>query len=247
MASPPISSADAAVPRTSSWPLRLALITLVAAILVIAAGPLTAAGAPWQLGLALFALGGLVAGVGALIVAVYALRKRGPSALMGVAAVAGLIAFGVLALKIAEGRSVPRIHDITTDTRDPPPFQALLAERGENVSPAAYDGEAVAAAQRTAYPDLTGVLLTEDPAAAFDKALAATREMGWRIVLADAAAGRIEAVATVPWWGFKDDVVVRVRPDAGGSRVDVRSKSRVGEGDMGVNAERIRAYLAKLS
>lgn len=246
MASPPISSV-AAASAASPWPMRVALITLVAVVLVIAAGPLIAAGLPWMLGLALFALGGLAAGIGALAVAVYALRKRGPSAVMGVAAVAGLIAFGVVAAKIAEGRDVPRIHDITTDTRDPPPFQALLAERGENVSPAAYDGEAVAAAQRTAYPDLTGVLMTEAPAVAFDKALAATREMGWRIVLADAAAGRIEAVATVPWWGFKDDVVVRVRPDAGGSRVDVRSKSRVGEGDVGVNAERIRAYLAKLS
>ena len=241
MASPPISTAS-----PSSWPMRLAVIALVAAVLVIAAGPLTAAGTPWQLGIALFALGGLIAGVAAVIVAVYALRRRGPSVLMGVAAVAGLIAFGVVAAKIVEGRGVPSIHDITTDTRDPPQFQALIAERGEDVSPAAYDGELVAAAQRTAYPDLVGVLLSEAPTAAFDRALAATRDMGWRVVLADAAGGRIEAVATVPWWGYKDDVVVRVRSDAGGSRVDVRSKSRVGQGDLGVNAARIRAYLAKL-
>jgi len=242
MASSPISTA-----APSSWPLRLAVITLVAAVLVIAAGPLTAAGVPFQICLLLFAIGGFVAGVGALIVAIFAIRRRGPNALMGVAAVAGLIAAGVVAAKIVEGGNYPRIHDITTDTRDPPPFQALIAERGENVSPAAYDGETTAAAQRTAYPDLVGVLLSEAPAAAFDRALAATRDMGWRVVLADAAAGRIEAVATVPWWGFKDDIVVRVRPDAGGSRVDVRSKSRVGQGDMGVNADRIRAYLAKLS
>lgn len=243
MVSQPISTPAS---RSSPWPIRVAFITLVAAALVIAAGPLTAAGAPFQIGLALFALGGLVAGIGAVVTAIYALRKRGPSVLMGIAAVSGLIAFGVLAAKIAEGRSVPSIHDITTDTRNPPPFQALLAERGESASPAAYDGEVAAAAQRTAYPDLTGVLLSEAPTAAFDRALAATRDMGWRIVLADAAAGRIEAVATVPWWGFKDDVVVRVSPDAGGSRVDVRSKSRVGRGDLGVNAARIRAYLAKL-
>jgi hypothetical protein len=242
MASSPISTV-----APSPWPLRLAIITLVAAVLVIAAGPLTAAGAPFQIGLLLFAIGGFVAGVGALIVAIFAIRRRGPKALMGVAAVAGLIAAGVVAAKIVEGGKYPRIHDITTDTRDPPPFQALIAERGENVSPAVYDGETTAAAQRTAYPGLVGVLLSEAPAAAFDRALAATRDMGWRVVLADAAAGRIEAVATVPWWGFKDDIVVRVRPDAGGSRVDVRSKSRVGQGDMGVNADRIRAYLAKLS
>jgi uncharacterized protein (DUF1499 family) len=70
--------------------------------------------------------------------------------------------------------------------------------------------------------------------------------MGWTIVAAEPAAGRIEATATTRWLGFKDDVVVRIRPDAGGSRVDVRSVSRVGKSDLGTNARRIREYLGRL-
>ncbi|HJR53568.1 MAG TPA: DUF1499 domain-containing protein, partial [Gemmatimonadota bacterium] len=59
--------------------------------------------------------------------------------------------------------------------------------------------------------------------------------------------GRIEATATTPWFGFKDDVVVRIRPEAGGSRVDVRSVSRVGRSDVGTNARRIEEYLEIVS
>jgi uncharacterized protein (DUF1499 family) len=70
--------------------------------------------------------------------------------------------------------------------------------------------------------------------------------MGWEIVAADAAAGRIEATDTTFWFGFKDDVVIRVEADGAGSRIDVRSVSRVGVGDVGANARRIRAYLRAL-
>jgi hypothetical protein len=76
----------------------------------------------------------------------------------------------------------------------------------------------------------------------FAKALAASRAMGWEIVAQDPANGRIEAVATTFWFGFKDDVTVQVR----GERVDIRSKSRVGRGDAGTNAQRIRAFRAEL-
>ena len=71
--------------------------------------------------------------------------------------------------------------------------------------------------------------------------------MGWQIVREDPSAGRIEAVATTFWFGFKDDVLIRVSADAGGSRIDVRSKSRVGKGDLGTNAQRIRAYQKRLN
>jgi uncharacterized protein (DUF1499 family) len=70
--------------------------------------------------------------------------------------------------------------------------------------------------------------------------------MRWEVVAADAAAGRIEATATTPWFGFRDDIVVRIVPADGGSRVDVRSVSRVGKGDLGVNARRIREFLGRL-
>jgi uncharacterized protein (DUF1499 family) len=78
------------------------------------------------------------------------------------------------------------------------------------------------------------------------RALDAARSLGWEVVASDAATGRIEATATSRWFGFKDDVVVRIRPEGAGSRVDVRSMSRVGVGDLGANAERVREFLAKL-
>lgn len=90
------------------------------------------------------------------------------------------------------------------------------------------------------------VVLNAPAREAFTRARAAAEAMGWQIVSADAAAGRIEAVATTFWFGFKDDVVVRITPQGAASRIDVRSKSRVGRGDAGTNARRIRAYLKRL-
>jgi uncharacterized protein (DUF1499 family) len=106
----------------------------------------------------------------------------------------------------------------------------------------------MAAAQRAAYPDLRPLAVDRAPADAFDSALAAAREMGWQIIATDAALGRIEATASTPWFGFNDDVVIRVTSvEGGGSRIDIRSASRIGRGDLGANARRIRAYLAKVA
>jgi uncharacterized protein (DUF1499 family) len=141
------------------------------------------------------------------------------------------------------GPPAPPIHDITTDTQDPPEYVAVLPRRADAPNPTEYAGERVAAQQRDAYPDLQPALLDVAPSEAFERALAAVHEMGWELVEADAAAGRIEATDTTFWFGFKDDVVIRIRPADGGSRVDVRSLSRIGVGDAGTNARRIRAYL----
>jgi uncharacterized protein (DUF1499 family) len=127
---------------------------------------------------------------------------------------------------------------------DPPVFVALLAVRNAAPNGADHGGAEVAAAQARGYPDIKPHLLALAREQAFDRALAAGRAMGWEIVEANVAAGRIEATATTAWFGFKDDVVVRVTPQPNGSRVDVRSLSRVGIGDIGANAARIRAYLA---
>jgi len=113
--------------------------------------------------------------------------------------------------------------------------------------PVTYAGEATAKQQLAGYPELRPALLSASVPAAFDTALAAARQMGWDIVATDPAAGRFEATATTPWFGFKDDIVVRVTPRESGSRVDVRSLSRVGRGDLGANARRIRDYVAKLA
>lgn len=140
----------------------------------------------------------------------------------------------------------PPIHDIATDTEDPPRFVKVLALRKSAPNPPAYGGPEVAEQQKRAYPDLAPLMLGLPPERAFGRALEAARAMGWAIADADEARGRIEATAVTPVCRFKDDVVVRVRAQGDGARVDVRSVSRVGVGDLGANARRIREYLARL-
>jgi uncharacterized protein (DUF1499 family) len=141
---------------------------------------------------------------------------------------------------------VPPIHDITTDTEDPPQFVALLPVRQNTPNGPEYGGKKIASQQKTAYPDIQPHQLAITPAAAFDRALRAARNMGWEIIAAVSQEGRIEATATTRWFRFKDDVVIRVKPLGTGSRVDVRSKSRLGRSDLGANAKRIRAYLREI-
>ena len=146
-------------------------------------------------------------------------------------------------------KSVPFIHDITTDTVNPPAFIAVVAAReADGANPHDYAGETVARQQECGYPDLTSLLADADPATTYDRALEVAEGMEWEIVAADRALGRIEATDTSTWYGFKDDIVIRVlAADSGpGSRVDVRSLSRVGRSDVGINAARIRAYLDAL-
>jgi uncharacterized protein (DUF1499 family) len=144
-------------------------------------------------------------------------------------------------------RTVPPIHDVTTDTEHPPAFVAILERRRGTPNPAEYDGPEVAAQQKRGYPDLGPVTLTAPPDRVLSAAEATARALGWEIVAVVPAEGRLEATATTMWFGFKDDVVVRVTPSGPGSRVDVRSKSRLGRSDLGANAKRIRAFLAALS
>jgi uncharacterized protein (DUF1499 family) len=141
---------------------------------------------------------------------------------------------------------VPRIHDISTDTDNPPRYVAVLPLRKGAENPADYSAE-VAAQQKKAYPDIAPAMLDAPPAQAFARAERAARAMGWDIVAAAPADLRIEATDTTLLFGFKDDIVVRVAPSGNGSRVDVRSLSRVGKSDFGVNANRIRKFLRQLA
>jgi uncharacterized protein (DUF1499 family) len=147
----------------------------------------------------------------------------------------------------AVARQTPQIHDITTDAGDPPEFMAILPLRAKAPNPADYGGPEVAALQRAAYPDVKPLTLFTPPDRAFGRALAVARSMGWTIMEKDRQDGRIEAIDRTIWFGFTDDIVIRVRPENDGSRVDIRSVSRVGNGDMGTNAARIRKFLRKLS
>lgn len=147
--------------------------------------------------------------------------------------------------QLQAAKSLPPIHDISTDTEHPPEFVAILPLRKDAPNSTEYGGAALAAQQHQAYADVQPLLLELAPPAAFDRALAAARRMGWEIAGTDATTGRVEATATTFWFGFKDDVVVRVsQADSGHSRIDARSVSRVGQSDLGANAARIRQYLA---
>jgi len=228
------------------WTTRIARATMVVALLVLLAGPATKFGfLPWQAGLGIFALAALLAGIGGLFSVVSLLRRRGGLVAM-IAAAAGIAAFAVLMATVVAARAVPPINDITTDPVNPPMFVTITAAtRGADAAPLSYD-PSFAAQQTAAYPEVRPLVVESPPAEVFPKLLAAAKAMDWEIVSSDQANGRIEATATVPWWGFKDDIVVVMSPDGNGTRVDVRSKSRVGKSDLGVNAERIQEYLGRI-
>ena len=228
------------------------LLAGLAAVGVLLAGPGYRFGW-WDLGPA-FTLLRRGAQLGALAVAVslvaliasWAGRSRGRLGLTALALVVALAAFAIPWRMQAQARRVPPIHDVTTNPEDPPAFVAVLARRAGARNPVEYGGPAVAAQQRRAFPDLLPLDLAVSPERAFPAVETAARGLGWEIVEAVPAEGRLEATATTPWFGFKDDVVVRVRARGAGSRVDVRSLSRVGVGDLGVNAARVRAFLDRL-
>lgn len=229
---------------------------ILLALALLAAGAVAASGFGARLGLWDFRAGFAIlrasayAGVAVAALSLVALvlpRVRAGHAF----ALAGALLVAVAAATLPlywqhTARAVPPINDITTDLDDPPAFVALLPLRAGAPVGAHYPGPDTARQQREGYPDLHPFSTPRAPRDAFAKALAAARGMGWRIVAADEAAGRIEATATTPWFGFTDDVVVRIAPSGSGSRIDVRSVSRVGRSDLGANARRIRAYLAAL-
>lgn len=158
---------------------------------------------------------------------------------LGLLAAVAAVPVGYL---LSAGR-VPPIHDITTDPDDPPRFVAVLPRRRGAPNTAEYGGAALAAQQRAGYPDLRPARFAAAPDVVFARATEVARSLGWEIVAAAPAEGRLEATDRTRWFGFRDDVVVRVRPDGAGTRVDVRSVSRVGRSDLGTNARRIRRFL----
>jgi len=142
---------------------------------------------------------------------------------------------------------LPWIHDITTDPIDPPRYEALARLRPRDANPVLYAGLYAAEQQRTAYPDIGPLGTNATAQAAYDAALTVVNKRRWRVVDARAPAGRreghIEAVARTPIMGFRDDVVIRVRGEPDGARIDARSSSRYGSFDFGTNASRIRGLI----
>jgi uncharacterized protein (DUF1499 family) len=136
-------------------------------------------------------------------------------------------------------RTYPPINDISTDTKDPPVFWDMP-------NPTEYPGAETAVLQRAAYPDLAPLILSIAPERAYALAMALAKDNGWEIVADKPDEGRIEAVERSFLYGFRDEIIIRIAASDGGARVDLRSRSRVGRIDRGVNAKRIRAFLATL-
>ncbi len=189
----------------------------------------------------------IVALLMAVISPVFSRGKRLKSLAAAIPAfVIGFAVIVILANLWIKSRSVPPIHDITTDIVNPPQFSALLPLRGGATNPPVYGGPSVAMKQLQAYPDIKPLVLELSPDQAFDAALRTARKMGWDIINADKANGRIEATDTTFWFGFTDDIVIRVTPAGQRSIIDLRSESRVGRSDLGKNAERIRKFMQQL-
>lgn len=223
------------------------LVSAVAGLLALFSGP------AYRLGL--FSLPaafnvlrwGVYAGlVGLLLAGVALWRARGRSALGAMALVLALVVVGVPLRFQRLAASVPPIHDITTDTANPPAFDAVVALRKDAPNSLEYSQD-VARQQREAYPDVKPLVLEMPAAQVFDRAVGAAHDQGWEVVVVNADTWRIEATDTTTFFGFKDDVVVRLTPMDSRTVVDVRSVSRVGRSDVGANARRIRRYLAALA
>ncbi len=191
-----------------------------------------------------FAAGALVIG---LIAVILNWRKGWPArraALLGFLIALGFV--GSLAVRVMMAGAAPMLHDATTDLADVPQFEAI-ALPGDNLR--GFENEAAwVEAHREGYPELRSVVLDRPVARTIKDAEALARERGWTIRDVSPEEGRLEATAYASYIRFEDEVVIRVRPDgADRSLVDMRSTSRVGIGDLGVNADRIQDFLEDLA
>lgn len=228
----------------SKLPLLLAALALLA--LLIAGPGVRLELWDFRFGLRLMqyaAYAGLGAGALALIGLLWPRVRRQGAGLLSVALAIGLVVVILPWLQLRQARSVPPIHDISTDLEQPPAFSAIVELRGADSNPLDRADPALPDQQRAAYPDVRPALIPEAPEIAFERARDVAQTLGWQIVSADPTALTIEATDNTLWFGFKDDVVIRIRPEGDGSRIDLRSVSRVGRSDVGANARRIRAFL----
>lgn len=246
--------------RIARFGLGIVLAGLAAAAL---AGPASQWGLwTFRTGFAIvrWAVYGVAAGGVLALLSLVGAAVRGGSVLRHSALALGAIVIAAIAIYIPYAASRPGnppIHDITTDIDNPPVFVDVLplreATRATNTAEYKREwprGEGfinVPELQKQAFPEIQPVILDVPPSEAFTRAADAVREMGWTVVAEKPAEGRIEAYDRTAWFGFVDDVVIRIRPEGTGSRIDVRSVSRVGGGDRGLNARRIRRFVRALT
>lgn len=181
----------------------------------------------------------------AILVALFALFKKQKDVAKTCVVVALLLAIPVtgLSMQAAKGKSLPFLHQVSTDTVNLPAFDAIIALRGEKSNPLDYDREKLAPLQQAAYPELQPILSDLSVEQAFTKAVDTAMNLGWEVVAKNQDKGMIEAVDTTLLWAFKDDVAIRVQLTDTGSKIDLRSISRVGGTDLGANADRIKKFI----
>ena len=203
-------------------------------------------------GFRLFGVGVLLGFLGVVLGAIGVWRTGASSGRAGrgralTGLVLGLLLIGSVVVAAGPGLGVPAINDITTNPADPPEFVRALAIGANRDRDMMYPGEEFARQQRDGYPDLAPILVDRPPPQVFAEVERAMTDLGWDVTHSDPETGAIEAVDVTTLFRFVDDIVVRIRARDGGSVVDMRSKSRVGKGDVGANAARIRALRDALS
>lgn len=230
--------------------LLVSLVSLIAFLLVALAGPLYRLGViELSTSFSSFEYGVYVAIAALVLFAIQVLFKRKTITLAS-AAMAVLLPAVAIAVPLSmmnKGKSVPAIHDISTDMINPPQFIAIAPLRADAPNPVIYAGETTAAQQRQAYPAIKALSYAQPKADLILAVEQVVRNLEWTLINVDAGNGIIEATDTTTWFGFKDDVVVRVSDEGSERIIDVRSKSRVGSSDLGKNAERIGTFIEELN
>ncbi len=239
------STTDSSNATVSEGALRIRNIALLILIVL----PVSALGARfglWPFGIGIKLLAGAVV-VGLLIQVINAiwLLRKPAAATKSALRWASLFALPCLILVAAFVRSgddaQAGIHNISTDIDNPPQFIAAVEQRGPDSNPLEYTSE-IAAIQQKSFPEVGTISTNQTPLQAFENSLAIAESLGWKVYSQNDDQGRIEAVDTTFWFGFKDDIAIRITATNSGSKVDLRSVSRVGVSDLGANAKRIGTF-----
>ena len=227
----------------------VSLVSLSAFLLVALPGPLYKYGVV-DLGTAFTGFKfGVFAGIAALILLVLQILFKRKTVTLGSTIMALLLSTIAIAIPLSmlnKGKSVPPIHDISTDLVNPPEFVAIAPLRADAPNPVEYAGVEVATQQRAAYPELQTLHYPQSKSELVEATKQAIDHLGWQLVNIDANQGIIEATDRTMWFGFKDDVIVRITDNGSERLVDIRSKSRVGGSDLGKNAERIHGFIEEI-
>ena len=227
----------------------VSLVSLSAFLLVALPGPLYKYGVV-DLGTAFTGFKfGVFAGIAALILLVLQILFKRKTVTLGSTIMALLLSTIAIAIPLSmlnKGKSVPPIHDISTDLVNPPEFVAIAPLRADAPNPVEYAGVEVATQQRAAYPELQTLNYTQSKSELVEATKQVIDNLGWQLVNIDADQGIVEATDKTMWFGFKDDVIVRITDNGSKRLVDIRSKSRVGGSDLGKNAERIHGFIEEL-